>query len=276
MILAESTTLHSGATLNIKQNIFFLSLATMPKIKRYWHGHSFTCVHACTCVCVCVSVWVQTVCFSTCACVRVGIGRNHWGFPSVFRHHTVSVCTTILQVIYYRWLSSLQGPCLGEGPQCVPPPGALVLRLGCAPCPDGRERVLPLIVCIHPYAHKTHTHPMSLLSSRFPALLCTMLGPHFVFTSTYPPSVVSRLAQVCTVGLLSIQGVSLDRIICCSVYRQMYLMLHSYANLKTDCSTLIAVRYLRTHLQSFLTVFLCHYIQHSHSVSPWFGSNIMI
>lgn len=104
---------------------------------------------------------------------------------------------------------------MGEGLQCPPPvPWCAGLELPRAQMADG--------VCyhrsyasIHTRAH-THTHtatgkrsdPMSSLSSRLPALLLTMLGPRFVPSSTYPPSVVSHLAQVCTVGLLPIQGVS--------------------------------------------------------------------
>lgn len=116
----------------------------------------------------------------------------------------------------------------GKDPVPQPPPSSLVPWFGAALCPDGRQRKALTLICSHPHT-ETHaltlrrqqSHPLSSLSSRFPALLPTMLRPHFVLSSTYPPSVVSCLAQVDTVGLLSIQGVSLDRIICCSVYCQM-------------------------------------------------------
>ncbi len=166
------------------------------------------------CVRVRFCVWVHTVCFSTCACVLVGIGRNHWEVPSVFRHHTVNVWTTILQVISYRWLPSLRGLCLGEAPQCVPPLVAecsgldvLCAQMVESVCYRWSYASFHIHIKTHTVTHK-QSHPTNLLSFTFAALLRLMLGPHFVSTSTYPPSVVSRLAQVCTVGLLSIQGVS--------------------------------------------------------------------
>lgn len=168
-----------------------------------------------------------------------GIGRNHWESPSVFRHHTVNVWTTVPQVISYRWLPSLQALCIGGKDPNVPPYCSNAEAWNCT---VPRWSMLLLLICIHPYTQphtQTHkqSHLLSLLSSRFTALLPMMLRPHFVLTSTYPPSVVSCLAQVCTVGLMSVQGVNLDRIICCSVYPQMSLMLHSHAKLETNPKT---------------------------------------
>lgn len=129
---------------------------------------------------------------------------------------------------------------------CPPPtsPPSPAPWFGAAQCPDGRQRMGLTLICNHPHT-ETHaltqrrqqSHPLSSLSSRFPALLPTMLRPRFVLSSTYPPSVVSCLAQVDTVGLLSIQGVSLDRIICCSVYCQMSPVFMAHAKLETDLRT---------------------------------------
>lgn len=74
---------------------------------------------------------------------------------------------------------------------------------GAVRCPDGRQCATSYNM--HPSV-RVHTeiqsHPTKLLSSRFPALLPMILGPHFVVTLASPPSVVSCPAQVCTVGLV--------------------------------------------------------------------------
>lgn len=206
-------------------------------------------------MCMCLCVLMHTVRFSTCACVWVSIGRNHWEFPSVFRYHTVTVWTTFPQVISCRWCPSLQDLRLGEG---IPiPSGALCSTiLGNTWCPDGSKCVV-CHICIYSATHThTHTHshtPMSSLSFRSLVLLPSMLGPHFVLTSTYPPSAVSRLAQVCTAGLYLFQAVILSGIIWCSACHNFSHVLHSNAKLETGLKIYI-------HKKAFLLPFRTMYL----------------
>lgn len=122
---------------------------------------------------------------------------------------------------------TLQALCLGEGPHRPPlVPWCLGLELLRAQMVDGE-----CYCCSYASTHTPQqSHPLSLLSSSFPAILPTMLRPHFVLPSTYPPSVVACLAPVGTVGLISIHGVS-------SVCRQMSPVLHSHGKVETDLMT---------------------------------------
>lgn len=105
----------------------------------------------------------------------------------------------------------------------------------------------------HAYTH-THSHtPMSSLSFRSLVLLPSMLGPHFVLTSTYPPSAVSRLAQVCTAGLYPFQAVILSGIIWCSACHNFSHVLHSNAKLETGLKIYI-------HKKAFLLPFCTMYL----------------
>lgn len=163
----------------IQANKFSPCVATvLSRSVARWQTLGWVYVHARLCLCLCV--WVHTVCFSTCACVRVGIGRNHWGFPSVFRYHTVNVWTTILQVISYRWLPSLQALCLGEGPQCPP----------LVPWCSGLEQLsaqMEWAIASHmrPSIH-THTDTQTVTSPELAVLLISCPTAYDVRTSFCP------------------------------------------------------------------------------------------